>query len=649
MYRTEDILNHVKTTGGKLNTPICIPSYGRPDAPIFTKGSLNEMSKDEVFVFIRKEQQELYQVLEDRFTLVVLPSSVHCIGTTRQAIVEWAHDRGYINIFMFDDRITKIDFLCPKTSKSNSVSLCASPNSTVYNALLVWEEILNKFPVTLSCPSHKGFSYFSENIDINYEVNNGICAACVNVNVKDLFDYGIKYKPLDECGGEDLVIMLDIMQAGLPTSKITDLEYDEVPSNLIHSGGNHTDGNTQVDRSELRNKILWEKTLGIPYGTKHPYVYLRKSGDVTYPYIRWAYWKDFYAKNKVKDVDFLKNYHQPSCQPTTSSKDLYHIPGDKGGNWRFDKMIKYISNFPDEIGPIVNSYLKDKSDDYKTWWVFLYSTCYCMGSAMLMCEKLDYKIITDKDIDEFWVDNKEKLIFQSDRRYIKNINQFPIIVKEFINRSNRKPYEYISRYLCSDPKDTYNSLYKEVSTWKYYGRFSVILFIYNLSKVFPSIELQPTNYDWKNGATTTSAIFNVIYEDKLASDWDAGKGFNLDSDDINTLDDYLNLIIDGLKKANPNKVWNIINVSSDLCSYRKLFKGVRYQGYYVDRQQEEIMTLEKNNPDYQWLWDFIWNARKENINNVLLGELNGWNGIRKEREKLFLEHGYIGTDICPEF
>ena len=30
-----------------------------------------------------------------------------------------------------------------------------------------------------------------------------------------------------------------------------------------------------------------------------------------------------------------------------------NIPGDFGSPWRYQKLIEYISKFPDEIGPVI--------------------------------------------------------------------------------------------------------------------------------------------------------------------------------------------------------------------------------------------------------------------------------------------------------
>ena len=324
------------------------------------------------------------------------------------------------------------------------------------------------------------------------------------------------------------------------------------------------------------------------------------------------------------------------------------IPHDTGKPWRFNQAINYIGNFPDEIGSIINSWLDHShaSNDQKLWWIFLYSTCYCMGSAMILSTLLDYRNSDLNYLKAFWKVHKPKLIFQSDRRYIKNCDQFVEIVYNFVNLTQGRPYEYIMQFVTDDPEQTYSNLYNEVNRWKYYKRFGTILFIFNLCKIFPHIQVESKTYDWKSGATTTSAIFNLLYQDDLADRFDAEK-LSLTVDDITMLNFYLQIITAALQKKFPQKHWNLIYVSSDLCSFRKLFKGTRYLGYYVDRQQEEIQVLQNNYPEFYEIWNFVWNARSKFIDHIFLGELHNWNGIRKKRMKLFKDYGYIGAD--PDF
>lgn len=315
-----------------------------------------------------------------------------------------------------------------------------------------------------------------------------------------------------------------------------------------------------------------------------------------------------------------------------------NIPNDEGGKWRYNKLIEYIGSFPDEIGPLAKDFLKQRNATKSDviWWVLLYSSCYCMGTACILYDMLDYKTLTDKDLEKFWAEHKKNLIFQSDRRYIKYMNQFNTIVHDFIKKTKRQPWNHLKKFIKNDPQKTYTALYKEVSSWKYYGRFGTILFLYNLNKIM-GVKLDYPKYNWRQGSTTTSAIFNARYKDERAKKFeDDGK---LDNKDIPHLNEYLARIKADLNKSYPEKNWTVMGVTSDLCSYRKLFKQTRYLGYYVDRQQEELIWLQERWPDMEDTWERFWELRKKHIPHEYLGELNGWSGIQKERCKAWAERG----------
>ena len=315
-----------------------------------------------------------------------------------------------------------------------------------------------------------------------------------------------------------------------------------------------------------------------------------------------------------------------------------NIPGDLGGKWRYQKLIEYIGNFPDEIGPLVKDFLKQRkaSRNDVVWWVLLYSACYCMGTACVLYDLLDYRTLTDTDLENLWKEHKQDFIFQSDRRYIKNMNQFNDIVREFIRRSQRKPWDYIQQFIKDTPEATYKSLYKEVSSWRYYGRFGTILFLYNLNKIL-KVELDYPKYDWRQGATTTAAIFNARYKDERADLFE--KEAKLSDKDVVKLDEYLDRVKTDLKNSYPEKNWTVMGVTSDLCSYRKLFKQTRYLGYYVDRQQEELLWLEKRWPNMSDTWERFWELRKKHIPEQYLGEIHDWSGTQKELCKSWVERG----------
>ena len=301
IYRAQQWYDEVLQNNPDLNIPLMIPSYKRPNAPIFSQ--LKDFKKSEVHIFIRNtpEEQNSYEHLYNQFTIHNLPDWVSDIGTTREAIVQYAIDSGFENIFMFDDRITDVRTLAPKFSTSGKSFLTAVKNSKFRPSLLVWQKILELCPFTLSCPAHAGFSYFAKYINAPYEINGGNIAAAISINVQDFRCYDLHYQPLSISGHDDFAILIDVMMKGLPTCKISDLEYAEISSDKI-SGGTHLDNESRIDAVVKRNEILKEYLIQ-KLGDYKPYMYIRKIREVPYCYLKWTTWKKFYNDHAVKKFE----------------------------------------------------------------------------------------------------------------------------------------------------------------------------------------------------------------------------------------------------------------------------------------------------------------------------------------------------------
>jgi hypothetical protein len=310
--------------------------------------------------------------------------------------------------------------------------------------------------------------------------------------------------------------------------------------------------------------------------------------------------------------------------------DLYSIPGDTGGTWRYNKLLELISSDVSSSMPVARTFLKRNkaTKSEVVWWSFLYSTCYCIGTASLLYTLLDYRTVTKKELEAFWETNKSRLIFQTDRKYVKIMNQFVDIVYGFIQRSNRKPWGYMKQFIKEDSLSTYQSFYKEIGSWRYYGRFSIILLIDTLNSLL-KIPMDSPEYDWKSGSTTTSAIFHVLYEDDRANTFeDSGK---ITSQEVQAFNVLLGKLKEDLRKIDPDSSWTTAAISPELCEFRKLFKKTRYLGYYIDRKQEELNWLEQRWPEVEGVFQVLWEARKLNMPEEFLGEIGGWSGVQKDR------------------
>ena len=98
-------------------------------------------------------------------------------------------------------------------------------------------------------------------------------------------------------------------------------------------------------------------------------------------------------------------------------------------------------------------------------------------------------------------------------------------------------------------------------------------------------------------------------------------------------------------KTYPEQNNEICMFIGKICSFRNLFKNARYGGFHHDRELEVLKQYEKDFPSYNSLWKQCYKIRLDIFPHHLLGELNGWEGIRKERKKLWLTTGKTGVEI----
>jgi exoribonuclease II len=135
-----------------------------------------------------------------------------------------------------------------------------------------------------------------------------------------------------------------------------------------------------------------------------------------------------------------------------------------------------------------------------------------------------------------------------------------------------------------------------------------------------------------------------MYKDNLADKFDKGLMTSLE---INKISKELNNKVLEVKQEiykTYNKEIETSMFVTKLCSFRNLFKNNRYGGYHHDRQLEYLIRYNNSFPEKKELWKKILNYRKINFKKTLLGELNGWRGVRKNRKKLWTQTGYTGVE-----
>ena len=329
--------------------------------------------------------------------------------------------------------------------------------------------------------------------------------------------------------------------------------------------------------------------------------------------------------------------------------DLYNIPNDTGGDWRLKKFVEYQHEVPSihyrVLGEYIKKYVTNKNRAVLMCW---YMSCtYNEVTCILLNKLISPKDISPKNckkyFEDFWETYKDRLNFGSSRKYAKSMDWFPELMYNFFRVTKKQPYKWVKSF--GSGERGYRSLFKSLESIKYVGRFAAELFmesILYLNDFLNTNFVEPYKLDWKNCSNLTSGLLNIFYLDEEANLFDkTGK--------LPCPEEFLTEKIKRVQKeiysTYPEQRGDGINLFiGKICSFRNLFKSSRYGGFHHDRELEVIKQYEKIFPKYKQLWGRVYKLRKELFDDRFLGELNGWNGIRKERKKLWLSEGKTGVE-----
>lgn len=306
--------------------------------------------------------------------------------------------------------------------------------------------------------------------------------------------------------------------------------------------------------------------------------------------------------------------------------DNYNIPHDDGKNFRKKAFMSLLMN--PEMGFIdgATDYCmlipfadkKKLNDTQRIWLAFLYGLSYSETTAIRMfMEFPELKKVGKAELLEYWRNNKESLWFNPDKKHLKNNDQVVPAIASFIKNTKKDPVSYLKTFSTGD------EVYREIKNkWKYFGPHGAYLFFDALYGLAPDYYKDPSHIDWKNcGRTVSEGMAHFCYEDDLIETHE----FDLDK---------YNKLVDKMREKSGQP---IVIIESTLCAFRKFFKKTRYVGYYADRMLEECLATE----EYMPKGVDIWELREKSVPEKYRGEMNDWNGIRKELCNLWLNEGRL--------
>lgn len=324
--------------------------------------------------------------------------------------------------------------------------------------------------------------------------------------------------------------------------------------------------------------------------------------------------------------------------------DLYHIPNDDGQIYRLKKFVEYQHEVPSIhyrfIGNWIKKYSYDKDRALNMCW--LMSVTYNEITCIIL-DRLLYG--NGYSPEKIWIRYKERLDFGSARKYAKNNDWFVPLMREWDDITQRRPLDWLLRQCGSNGEENYRRLQKVLNMAKFVGRFAADLFIESVSylqEYFGVKITEPKNINWEDGSNLTAGLFNIFYEDERAKRYEeTGK---VSTREQAVLSQYIAIVQNEIGTTYPEQNNEITMFIGKICSFRNLFKAARYGGFHHDRELGVLRKYEEALPEMNDLYQNCFDLRKEMFPAKFLGEVGGWNGIRKERKKLWLKYGLTGVE-----
>lgn len=254
--------------------------------------------------------------------------------------------------------------------------------------------------------------------------------------------------------------------------------------------------------------------------------------------------------------------------------------------------------------------------EQRYWVAFLYATCYCGPTAFYMYNEFpDYENIDFGRMERWWKENRERVVFQTDRRWTRSRNLWVDQVRSYREvLSGLRQATKFKSFLGSVPEPArsfaaYDAAYEEMGKVRQFGRFSMFLYL-EAVHVVTGFPMQPATMDIREAESCRNGLCYAINQ----PGWVAKKVSTIQAMRLQWAFDNL---VQELREQDPrNNVWNI---ETTLCAYKKYRLGKRWVGYYIMRQGRETAQLQALVPQGVD-WSVLWDYRRENLDAGFLDE-----------------------------
>lgn len=253
--------------------------------------------------------------------------------------------------------------------------------------------------------------------------------------------------------------------------------------------------------------------------------------------------------------------------------------------------------------------------EQRFWLAWLYATCYCGPAVFYIYNEFpDYENVDDARLERWWAGNRQRLLFQTDRRWVRSRNQWTAMFRSY--RDTIGPLTQEQRFMLlktSDRHLNYDNCWEAFGRMYQFGRFAMFLYL-EAVHVVTGFPMMPRSMTLADADSCRNGLALAIGRSDLNTH---GTDRKLGRKEQVTLQRAFDSTVTRLERADErNNVWNI---ETTLCAYKKYCYGKRYVGYYLDRQRDEIFAMQKNVPRGVE-WDVLWEYRRETFDRRWLKE-----------------------------
>lgn len=267
--------------------------------------------------------------------------------------------------------------------------------------------------------------------------------------------------------------------------------------------------------------------------------------------------------------------------------------------------------------------------EQRLWLCFLFSTNYCTATTYYMYNEFpDFATVDTGRLERWWRANRAKLIFQTDRAWIRSRNQFVAVFCSYRDLVARLSDGTLSQSdairaalsQAADPFAAYDALCRNFNILLF-GRFTMFLYselLRNICGIPVGVRLDLAEAESsRNGLVFALGIEEAAYTGR--------SGKHLPREVMEYLNGGLAFIAAQIAAApihpRHKTLWSI---ETTLCAYKKhKLNGKRWVGYYIERQRREIERLEAltgKRAGGGVSWRPLWEFRKETYNPKFLKE-----------------------------